>query len=321
MGASRFILVALSLLVATRLSGCGSASSESEPERLRIGVTIPPLAWVAQGLAPEGAEVSVLTPAGASPHAFEPSPASIARFVRADIVLRVGLDFDPAAERALATHANPNRREVIFGELLTEEELHAGHDHGPGEHHHDHDHGPVDPHLWLDPLLMARLVPVARRAIEAALEERGLLDDQMRAHLDVSEARLVTEISLVDADYHAGLLSVADRPIVCQHDAYFWLSRRYGLDVAAVIRPVHGVEPTAGDLAEAVRIVRTSGVSAIFTEPQLPGGAAARLAELSGARLLTLDPLGDGDWPAMMRANLDALVSGLTPAEEVGEAG
>lgn len=317
----RYLLLvgSAALLAIAAPVGCGS---REESSRVRIAATIPPLAWVARGLAPEGAEVSVLTPAGASPHTAEPTPASVARFVRADVVLRVGLGFEPAAARALEKHPDRDRREVVFARLLTDAEREAVHGHAHADHDdahedaHEHDHGPLDPHLWLDPELMARLVPAAQEVIEEALAAHGLLDEAARRELDERAEALLEEIERVDAAYIERLVPLRGRPLVCAHDAYFWLTRRYGLEVAGVVRPIHGVEPTAGDLAEAARIVRESGVSAIFTEPQLPGGAARRLAELTGVRLLSLDPLGDGDWPAMMRRNLDALVEGLSGADE-----
>ena len=37
-----------------------------------------------------------------------------------------------------------------------------------------------------------------------------------------------------------------------------------------------------------------------------------RVADAAGVELVTLDPLGDGNWIEMMRSNLDALVRGLS---------
>ena len=52
-----------------------------------------------------------------------------------------------------------------------------------------------------------------------------------------------------------------------------------------------------------------------FVDPPGPDEATKRIAEAAGARVMVLDPLSDGDWPALMRRNLDALVDGLTPPD------
>lgn len=51
----------------------------------------------------------------------------------------------------------------------------------------------------------------------------------------------------------------------------------------------------------------------IVSIPPLAGLIEPLLAEISRARLITLGPLGDGDWFEMMRTNLDAFVDGLRP--------
>jgi len=311
------------------LTGCDRADRADGP--LRIGVTIPPLKEFARALAPEDAEVSVLLPPGASPHGHEPTPGSIARLVRSDVVVLVGLGLEPRAHAALNKHPRPWRRQVIFSDVLDHEELtgyqealeasgsahDCGHDHSShkhaSEHGHacDHPHGPVDQHLWLDPVLVERLIPALRREIEAALVDLNRFDDGAKARLDEAERRLLEQVRDVHREYELGLKELKHRTIVTHHDAYGRIAARYGLHVAAVIRPIDSVEATPGAVRNAVDSIRAFEVPAIFIEPQFSAGAAGRIAEHTGVRVLTLDPLGDGDWQAMMRRNLESLRDGL----------
>ncbi|MEC9373660.1 MAG: metal ABC transporter substrate-binding protein, partial [Planctomycetota bacterium] len=195
---------------------------------------------------------------------------------------------------------------------------HSHADHAGPDHEHDHDHAHeeaeaalIDPHVWLDPEVMERFVDVVREAMERALEKRGELTDVLRAELEGNARAVRSEVAQVAAEYAKGLEAVERRTIVTHHAAYGWLARRYDLEVAAVIRPIEGVEPTPGAIASAVEAIRSAGVEAIFIEPQFSDRAATRIAEVTGVRVLTLDPIGQHDWPTMMRENLKALREGL----------
>ncbi|TVQ31452.1 MAG: zinc ABC transporter substrate-binding protein [Phycisphaeraceae bacterium] len=329
--AAALCLALLSLLASLTLSGCDRADRASRAEGpLRIGVTIPPLKEFARALAPDDTEVSVLLPPGASPHGHEPTPGSIARLVRSDVVVMVGLGLETRAHAALNKHPRPWRRLVTFAEVLDHDDLvgyqeaikesesahdcghdHSSHKHSDGHDHCEHDHGPVDQHLWLDPILVERLIPALRREIEAALVELNRFDDDARARLDEAEHNLIDQVRSIHREYEIGLADLKHRTIVTHHDAYSRIAARYGLRVAAVIRPIDSVETTPGAVRNAVDSIRAYEVPAIFIEPQFSAGAAGRIAEHTGVRVLTLDPLGDGDWQAMMRRNLESLRDGL----------
>ncbi|MBL0927505.1 MAG: zinc ABC transporter substrate-binding protein, partial [Phycisphaerales bacterium] len=124
------------------------------------------------------------------------------------------------------------------------------------------------------------------------------------------EARKVCEA--IDAEYRAALDRAARRAIVVQHNAWQRVADRYGLQIAAVIQPDHAVEPTPSDLRRAADAVRERRLTAVFADAQASPRAAEAVARASGARVLTLDAIGDGDWPGLMRRNLAALVEGLS---------
>lgn len=274
-------------------------------------VTVPPLAWAVRGLLPQGARVQTLVPQGAGCEGVELTPGQMAAVRSAGLVVSVGLGLDDQVAR-LVEGDGEARLHVSFADLLSHGASHAhNHDHDDAHAHEDeHSHAQygADPHLWLDPELMKRLVmALAERLGSGASETES---ERLRAAAGV----LAEECDRIDREYRERLATVATRKLVTYHDAYGRLAQRYGLEVAAVIQHTHDAEPSPGDLARAASAVRDSGLAAIFVEPQFPQGAARRIAEETGAQVLVLDPLGDGDWPAMMRRNLDALAQGLAAA-------
>ncbi len=276
---------------------------------LKVVVSVAPLMWPVRVLAPE-ASVTLLAPAGAGCEGVDLTPSNVLALERADLVVLTGLGLEPQIERLLANGKESGRNIVRMADVLSEGERNAAehnHKHEAGDEHADHQHSP-DQHLWLDPVLMARFVDhlVQRMAERSGVS--GVAATPSAGNVRQASATAVA----VDGEYRRGLAPFAGRGIVTQHAAFDRLADRYGLIIAAVLQREHGAEPTPGDIAAAAEAVRQSGASAVFVEPQLPSDAARRVAEVTGVRVLSLDPLGDGDWPGMMRRNLAVLVEGLS---------
>ena len=67
-------LVCLSLAV----SSCDGKPAARPAGPMRVVASLPPLLWIARGLAPEGSVVTSLTPPGASEHTYEPPASAVA---------------------------------------------------------------------------------------------------------------------------------------------------------------------------------------------------------------------------------------------------
>lgn len=304
---SRWLLCVLAVLGACAATGCGRESGgEREPGPVRVVVTIPPLMGLVEPLLPADAEITVLVEPGRSVHGYEPTAEDIVALSRADAVVMVGMGLEVGVADAVRhgrSRSGPGAALISMAGVLGIDDSHAGHDHSG--HNHDHDHGDNDPHLWLDPVLVGRFV----RGLPAKWPEavRTAMVDQ---EPDVEQ--LAARIAGVDSAFRERLAPFAGRAIVTHHASFARPADRYGLRVAAVLRPIETLEPSPGDLAAARAAIAAEGVGAVFVEPQFSGGEAERLADAAGVKLIVLDPLGDGDWFGMMDTNLGRLVEGLS---------
>jgi ABC-type Zn uptake system ZnuABC Zn-binding protein ZnuA len=281
------------------LVGCSKAPTPTEPVVL---VEVAPLVSLVQPLVGEGVVVRPIVPAGRSPHGYQLTPGDAQAMASAALVISVGPVLEPSITRAVERQVPPARSVSIAGLLgIDTGDAHDHHDHGD---HEGHDHHGVDPHLWLDPRLMADFVD----AIRPELTSRALAAEDITARA----ARLKTRVETVDIAYRDALARHAGRAIITHHDAFRRVADRFGLTIAQVVRPVSTVEPTPGDLARVEEAVRQYGVGAIFIEPQYPDALPRRIAERLGLEVLTLDPEGGEDWFVLMQTNLDALLSGLS---------
>jgi ABC-type Zn uptake system ZnuABC Zn-binding protein ZnuA len=174
-----------------------------------------------------------------------------------------------------------------------------------------------DPHWWHDPRNAEAAVRGIRDAFaRAAPEHRALFDRNASAYL----ARL----SRLDAGIAACVrtLPPQDRKLVTDHDAFGYFARRYGLTVVGAVIPSQTTQaqPSAGDTADLVGLVRREHVKAIFPESSLNQRLAKAVAGEAGAssdHRLYGDTLGPKDsagatYIGMEAANADAIVRGLS---------
>jgi zinc transport system substrate-binding protein len=342
--AARALAAAASVGVAT------TAAAEPPPDKhngvtsvqIHAIVSIPPLkalvepfvhaaAGDATGAAPD---VDILIPPGTSEHGYEVPPAKLAILAKADVVISIGLALEPQLDDFLADHPSPTRRGVEFAHVVgvdgSHEHAQDARHHDHDEHDHDHEHLGPDPHLWLDPALVARLVPAIREAVELAAAaqaaQRGAtLDPDVHRRLAAAEESLLARVRALDDEHRTRLAPHHGRVIVVSHDAWGRLAERYGLRTAA-IKGLLATEPTPQSIKAAVEAVRAqgrggNGGGVIFTEPQLSKTTAQRIADAAGARLVEIDPLGSGDWFATMHSNLDKIVAALEAQAPAAPAG
>lgn len=340
-------LVGLVGIVAALSINTRAAAVSDEPASaagLDVVVTLPPLKGIVEPLLPSGSTVTMLMRPGRSEHGYEFSPSDIARLGKADLVVYIGLGLEPQVEKFLNEHPSPGRivismsKAIGIGNTAAADQAdsnagtpkvpsgagaeapksahrhdHAGDDHGEAGHIHDEhcDHGPVDVHIWLDPVLVRQFVPELATAVRSAMAKRGPLSDAAAARVSESAVAFDARVAAVDAEYRERLAPLAGAAIVTHHAAFGRLASRYGLRIAEVLRPVESSEPSPGQIASTVKAIRENRVRAIFVEPQFNPSAAERLARSARVKLGRLDPLGDGDWFAMMRGNLGELAGKL----------
>lgn len=241
-----------------------------------------PLAYAAREIAPPGARVTDLTPAGAEPHDVEAAPKDIGRLRESDHAFLLGGGFQPALEEA----ADGQEGAVMLLDTPGLA-LRAG-----------------DPHVWLDPV---RFAVVARRiGRELAQPARA--------------RRFADRLAALDRRYREGLASCKRRELVTSHDAFGYLARRYGLRTIPVTGLNPEAEPTPGSLAGVIARVRRNRATTVFTEPLASRRIAEAIARATGAKVGELNPIetltkrererGE-DYFSMMDGNLAALREGL----------
>ncbi len=283
--AMRALLVLLALVV---LAGCSDGDSHAQRS---VVASFYPLAWAAEQVAPAGVAVENLTPPGVEPHDLELTPRGVEELHDADLVLYLGDGFQPAVEDAVG--GDESALDLLEGQKLRQR--------SPGV---ESGEPAVDPHVWLDPELLAAITT----KIAAALDNRS------------AATPVVPKLDALDADFRAGLANCERREIVTSHAAFGYLAEAYGLRQVALGGLSPEAEPSPRALEQLVDEVERSGATTVFFETLVSPRLAETVAREAGVKTARLDPLeglteeeaaAGADYLSVMRENLAALRKAL----------
>jgi len=279
-------VLTLRLLPLLGLAWIGAAANAAP---LGVVATITPLGWLLEMLGGERVSVSVLVPAGGSPHAFEPRPRDVRALSDAKLFVAAGAGVDDwAARLAVAEGPQP----LVLAQ--------AGSDLGA--------------HFWLDP------ITVRDQALPALSGALAALDPAGSAHYAERRRAVAHELTALDAEIRAHLAGVPRRPLIPMHAAFGAFAARYGVTLLEPVQQVGAEEPSPRSLARLADAAAAGGAAAVLVEPQLPAAASAALAETLGIPAVVVDALGDPTEPerssyaALLRFDAAAFRRALTGA-------
>jgi zinc transport system substrate-binding protein len=273
------------------LGALAPPAAAQRPSRRQVAAAFYPLAWAAEQVGGGRVRVANLTPAGAEPHDLELTPDQRDAIEDAALVVVLGDGFQPAVEDAAADRDGPTVR------VLSELDLAID-----------------DPHVWLDPVLMADVVGEVATALAKT-------DRRHAAEYQTNAADVRADLVALDAEFATGLTDCERDLVVTAHDAFGYLTKRYGLREEGVAGISPDAEPNPDRLADLADLVRSEGVTTVFTEELASPKIARTLArEAGGVKTAVLNPLegltdeqlADGaDYLSEMRENLAALQRAL----------
>lgn len=291
-----------------------------ESPRLKVGVTLhPAYSWVAHivGRAPVDV-VPVLGP-DADPNSYQPSPEDLKRLADLDVLVVNGLGHDDFIQGMLRASGNTKVKIVNPNEgvPLIPYQRGKSHTHG-GEPESPEGKGKAvayNPHTFLSIATAIQQIYALEKELSALLPAHA---ETFRANAR-AYARRLREMK---ADAAAKLVEAKVMRVATVHDGYSYLLQEFGIEVAAVIEPAHGVQPSPKELAQTIEAIQAAKVRVVFSELAFPERLVDVIRRETGARVYTFDHIARGAYTperfeTAMRANLDTLVQALvTDARE-----
>ncbi|MBI2716363.1 MAG: zinc ABC transporter substrate-binding protein [Rhizobiales bacterium] len=249
-----------------------------------------------------------LVPASMDAEDYQPKPQDVLRIKNAQMLVRVGLDYDLWVDRLLAqagkpeiSRGGPGYVDASFAIAVLEL---RGMSVGPGD---GHAHGSGNPHYWLDP-------KNAEIITGTILEALARIDPANAASYQANRSAFLARLGAKLVEWEAKLAPLKGMPIVAYHNSWPYLARRFRLDFVGFIETKPGVPPSPAHLAGIVKTMRERGVRILVREPQEPERDVAFVASKTGAAIVKLAasvgalPRTD-DYISLFDANIKALTS------------
>lgn len=269
------IAASLLLLVAAPAAGADEA-------KLRVVATFSLLGDLVRQIGGDRVAVTSLVGPNGDAHVYEPTPADVQAVAAARLVVVNGLGFEGWIDRLIGASG-------FHGTRVTATDGVIPLDRGSGT-------GRRDPHAWQD---------LANGRIAVADIARGLaaIDPEHQALYDANARAYNATLAALDARLHAlfAAIPAAQRRVVTTHDAFEYFGRAYGVEFLAVVGITTESEPSAGDVAKLIRLMKREHVRALFVEnisdPRLVAQLAREADAVIGGKLYS-DALSPPDGPA-----------------------
>lgn len=203
------------------------------------------------------------------------------------------------------------------------EDDHDDHSDEEGDDHSDHADEEIafDAHSWLDPLAFKAQVNRVLDEMKIAFPD---LADSFQSNADAYMASL-DALHMKFEDTFGPNGTCAKNTVISNHNAYSYMSQRYGMEFVTV----HGLdpegEPSAADILDVVEQITEDGITVFYVEEFTDLSAVSSIVEQTkttdmpnGVEIqilytMELQPKDSSDdYLSMMEKNLEALKSGLS---------
>lgn len=317
-----FSFIALLLLVT--LAGCGSPSDDpggadgrdSSSAAIDAVATVGMVADLVRNVGGDRVAVTQMMGSGVDPHLYKPTRDDVQTIIRGDIVFYSGLLLEGKMGDTLEKVGQSKPVFAVTAGIdeskLLEPDDFAGH---------------ADPHVWMDVSLWSQAVDVVAEALSEFDPEHA---EDYRQRADAYRQRLAK----LDAygKQVIGSIPESSRVLITSHDAFSYLGRAYGLEVAGVQGLSTDSEAGLQHINELVDLIVEKNIGAVFVESSvsqknvfaLIDGAKSRGHQVKIGGELFSDAMGEagtyeGTYEGMLDHNLTMIARGL--GGEAPEAG
>jgi zinc/manganese transport system substrate-binding protein len=279
--------------------------------KLRVVATTNDLKWAVEQIGGKNVEVVALMHPLQNPHTVQPRPSFIVQLNRADLLVRIGLDYEETWLPPLVEESrNPKIRRGGVGDVdasigIPLLEIPQGR--VTREQGEVHIFG--NPHYWLDP---ENMKIIARNIAEGLKRVDPSNADEYDGNLKRLE-RLMDDLLDETLKLAAPLRG---EKFVAYHTTWSYLANRYGFRIIGYLEPKPGIPPSASHLADLIVRMRQEKVKVIIKEPFYENRIPNMVAQRTGAKVVEICPTVGGEpdtetYPKLLRHILTKLVNAV----------
>ncbi|MCD9495134.1 metal ABC transporter solute-binding protein, Zn/Mn family [Photobacterium carnosum] len=275
--------------------------SSAAAEKLTIGITLQPYYSYVKAVVGDKADILPLVDAGFNPHNYLPQPNDLRRLKQMDVIVVNGIGHDDFALKVIAA---ANRDDLVVIKANNDVPLLPAMGQSVGD-------GAVNPHTFVGlSTTIQKVYTIANKLAE--LDPNNAREYRKNARNYAKKFRLMKRKAMLTL----GDLDTSGMKVATTHNAYGYLLQEFGVDVAAVIEPAHGVEPSASQLQETIEKIKQSGIDVLFYELNMPNRYVDTIEKATGVKLYRFSHMTHGQYQAdkveiEMQQNLTTLVDAM----------
>ena len=278
------------------LGMAGTAAAQARPT-LKIGVTLHPYySWTKNVVGDlPGYEVRSVLPGEIDAGDYQPRPDDIKKLVDLDAIVINGIGHDDFIMPMLK--ASGNKKIVIIRPNETTPQLHAAHGNS------------VNSHTFISFTNAIQQTYAIQKALAA-------LRPQDAAALQRHAGDYARRLRLIKSRGAQQLAEAKVTRVVTVHDGYGYLLQEFGLEVAGVVQPAHGLTPSAAELRDMVKLLQREKIRVVFSEDTFPDAMLKVLRDEAGVKVYTITHIASGEYTAdkferEMQRNVDTMIRAL----------
>ena len=276
----RLLIYVMAISVVFLMSGCKQGSHQKR----HISVSIMPLKYFVDRLTDKSVHVNVMLPSGTDHETYSPTPRQLKKLSNSRLYVKIGYLGYEQAWAHLLEELNPEMQILNLSngiELI----------HSESVKHGDHSHeGGIDPHIWMSPRTMKKLVPKIRDAIIANFPE-------LKEKVEKNYIDLDNELELLHLRYALLMHATHKKKFIIFHPALTYLAKDYELEQISI--EFEGKEPTPARLAEIIKRSKQENINLIFVQAEYDVSNAEQIAKETGAKIIQINPM-EYNWMDLM---------------------
>lgn len=252
-----------------------------------VTVSIAPQKYFVEQIAKAFVTVNVMVVPGANQHTYEPKPAQMKLLANSDAYFSIGDGFEKAW---LPKFQNTNPKMLMVDTIKGVEKIAMKEHHHEGEsahaNHHNDEKEMLDPHVWLDPILVK-------------IQAKNILDALCTLYplhvkdFEKNYETFIASLDRLDQNISEKLKTIKNRKFIVFHPSFGYFALRYELEQIPV--EISGKEPKPSELATIIAEAKEEGAKVVFIAPQFSQKSAQTIAQAINGKTLSIDPLSE-DW-------------------------
>ena len=249
---------------------------------LNVTVSILPQKYFVQKIAKDKINVNVMVKSGFSPATYEPKTTQMKLLTDSQAYFSIGVPFEKVW---LNKFKNINKNMLIvetdknINKIRMEE--HTNHHHEKDKDVHN-DEDTLDPHIWLDPML----VKIQAKNIYEALIK---IDIQNKTFYLMNYNSFMKELDILDETIKTLLSPLNKKSFIVFHPSWGYFARAYNLKQITIEK--EGKSPKVKEIIKVIKKSKKEDIKIVFVSPQFSKKVANSIAKSINGTTFVIDPL------------------------------